>query len=153
MEAFETNLNSLLVDTFNSILRYEETALKSMSPSPVTVTEAHVLEAVGKQDGGSMVSEIAAALRIALPTATVAIKKLEQKGFLTKTACTDDARRFIVSLTDAGKRIDRAHALFHTRMVRNISREFSDEEKDVLLRAVQKLQVFFDGLHPQGADA
>ena len=143
MEAFEMNLNSLLVDTFNYILRYEETALKSILDSPVTVAEAHLLEAVGKQEAGSMVSEIAAALRIALPTATVAIKKLERKGFLTKVASLNDARSYIINLTDKGRRIDRAHTLFHRRMVRNISRDFSDGEKDVLLRAVQKLKAFF----------
>ena len=143
MDAFETSLNSLLVDTFNYILRYEETALKAILNSPVTVTEAHVLEAVGKQSDGATVSEIAAALYIALPTATVAVKKLESKGFVTKTSCSADARRFIVNLTDKGKWINKAHELFHRRMVKNISREFSDAEKNVLLCAVQKLSAFF----------
>ena len=143
MEDFEASLNSLLVDTFNSILRYEETALKSLPDTPVTLAEAHLLEAIGKQGGGCTVGEIASALRIAAPTATVAIKKLERKGLLSKTASPDDARSYIVSLTDKGRRIDRAHGLFHTRMVRNISREFSEGEKDVLLRAVQNLGAFF----------
>lgn len=33
MNAFENSLNSVLVDTFNYILKYEETALKSILPS------------------------------------------------------------------------------------------------------------------------
>lgn len=143
MDTFETSLNSMLVDTFNYILRYEEITLRSILNSPVTAAEAHVLEAIGKQENGAIVSEIAAALRIALPTATVAVKKLESKGFVTKTSCAEDARRFIVSLTENGKWINRAHQMFHRKMVRNISREFSDSEKDVLLSAMQKLSVFF----------
>jgi len=143
MNTFETSLNSLLVDTFNYILRYEEIALKAILNSPVTVTEAHALEAVGKQSGGVTVSEIAAALNIAFPTATVAVKKLEHKGFVTKSSCSEDARRFIVTLTDKGKWINKAHELFHRKMVNNISREFSDSEQDILLRAVQKLSAFF----------
>ena len=143
MNEFELNLNSLLVDVFNYILRFEETALKEILNLPITVTEAHVIEAVGKKKDGVSVSEIAAALQIAVPTATVAVKKLESKGFLTKKSCSEDARRFIVKLTEKGIKIDRAHELFHHKMVRNISREFSDTEKNVLLRTIKKLSAYF----------
>jgi DNA-binding MarR family transcriptional regulator len=143
MESFEANLNTLLVDAFNYVLRYEEQSLKSIASMPTTVTEAHILEVVGKRADMITVSEIASALHIAVPTATVAIKKLENKGLVTKTTCADDARRTLISLTPQGKRVDRAHNLFHLSMVSNISVEFTDDEKEVLLRAIQKLNSFF----------
>lgn len=143
MSAFEENLNGLLVDTFNYILKYEEKSLRAISDMPVTVTEAHILEAIGKKGGSASVSEISALLKVTLPTATVAIKKLEKKGFIAKAPCTEDGRRSIVSLTPLGMKVDRAHGIFHRRMVKDISREFTDSEKEVLLSAIRKLSVFF----------
>lgn len=139
----EESLNDLLVDVFNYILRFEEKSLKTFSDTPVTVAEAHILEAIGKNNENITVTEVATALGITAPTATVAVKKLESKGLLTKTSCNDDGRRFIIGLTPSGEKINRAHALFHRSMVRNMCRGLSDEEKDVLLSAVKKISEFF----------
>jgi len=144
MDDFEKSLNHVLVDTFNMILKYEEISIKRIFSVPVTITEAHMIEAIGAQENEeTTVSEIASLLSISMPTATVAIKKLESKGFIKKEPCAMDGRRIIISLTDMGKKVERAHRLFHTRMVRNISRQFADDEKDVLYKAVTKLSEFF----------
>jgi DNA-binding MarR family transcriptional regulator len=144
MDDFESNLNTILVATFNHILKYEEQSLKKALRAPLTITEAHMLEAVGRlTGGGASVSKIASALNIAMPTVTVALKKLESKGFITKAPSDEDGRRMMVSLTDAGKKIERAHRLFHERMVRNLSRQFSGGEKEVLLKALVTLNEFF----------
>lgn len=143
MTEFELNLNDLLVDTFNFILKYEETSLKAISGAPITVTEAHIIEAIAKKGEHATVSKIASALGVAVPTITVAVKKLEKKGLVTKLPCADDGRRLMISLTDLGKRINRAHGIFHRKMVRNIEENFSDGEKEVLLSAVKKLSIFF----------
>ena len=143
MTEFEENLNGLLVDTFNSILKYEETALKSITGSGVTVTEAHILEAIAKNSEHNTVGEIAFSLGVAAPTITVAVKKLEKKGLVSKVPCPEDGRRMRVGLTDLGKRINRAHSIFHKKMVMDIDRDFSEEEKVVLLSAVKKLSLFF----------
>jgi len=144
MDDFEKSLNNVLVDTFNSILKFEENSLKKIVSVPVTITEAHIIEAVGTQKNKeTTVSEIASMMSISAPTATVAVKKLEKKGFIKKVPCARDGRRAIISLTEMGKRVYRAHGLFHTRMVRNISRQFREAEKEVLYRAIAKLNEFF----------
>jgi DNA-binding MarR family transcriptional regulator len=144
MDDFEKSLNHVLVDTFNMILKYEEISIKQIFSVPVTITEAHMIEVIGAQKNEeTTVSEIASLLSISMPTATVAIKKLESKGFIKKAPCAKDGRRIIISLTDMGKKVERAHRLFHTRMVKNISRQFADAEKEVLFRAVTKLSEFF----------
>jgi len=144
MKDFEQSLNNVLVDTFNSILKFEESSLKKIVSVPVTITEAHMIEAIGTQENKeASVSEIASMMHISMPTATVAVKKLESKGFIKKAPCVKDGRRAIISLTEMGKKIDKAHGLFHTRMVRNISRQFQDAEKDVLYRAITKLSEYF----------
>jgi len=42
-----------------------------------------------------------------------------------------------------GRKIERIHRLFHEKMVRNISKQFVDTEKEVLLGAVKMLGEFF----------
>ncbi|HHT53708.1 MAG TPA: MarR family transcriptional regulator [Clostridiales bacterium] len=143
MDEFEKSLNDILVNTFNNILKYEEASLKTIADIPVTMAEAHMIEAISKRGGQSTVSDIANDLNITPPTATVAVKKLEKKGFVIKVPFSKDGRRFIISLTRKGEKVDRAHSIFHRRMVRNISRKFTDTEKNILLVAVKKLGDFF----------
>jgi DNA-binding MarR family transcriptional regulator len=144
MDDFETDLNGILADTFNYIQKYEESSLKNFLDVPVTINEAHMIEAIGKEKKQeTTASKLAAILNITMPSATIAVKKLESKGFVQKTPCVKDARRIIISLTDTGRKIEKAHRLFHERMAKNISRQFGAEEKDVLLRAVKTLNKFF----------
>ncbi|MGI6166966.1 MAG: MarR family winged helix-turn-helix transcriptional regulator [Eubacteriales bacterium] len=143
MDEFEKCLNDILVDTFNHILKYEETSLKTITDMPVTLAEAHMIEAISKRGGQSTVSEIASDLNIKPPTATVAVKKLEKKGLVVKMPFSKDGRRFIISLTKKGEKVNRAHSIFHRRMIRGISRGFTDAEKNILLSAAQKLGDFF----------
>jgi len=144
MDNFEKSLNDVLVETFNSILKLEESSLKKIVSVPVTITEAHMIEAIGMQESKeATVSEIALMMNISMPTVTVAVKKLESKGFVKKEPCSKDGRRAIISLTEMGKKIDKAHGLFHKRMVRNISNQFQETEKDVLYRVITKLNEFF----------
>ena len=144
MNEFELNLNNMLVKTFHYILKYEEDSLKNILSVPITIAEAHMIEAVGKQDKQeATVSGVASLLNIAMPTATVSVKKLESKGFIEKKPCAKDARRTIISLTDMGRKVEKVHRLFHEKMVKNISRQFEDAEKEILLRAVKTLSEFF----------
>jgi len=139
---FEKNLNILLSDTFNSILKYEALCLKSIYSVPVTVSEAHMIESINRA-GEPTVSELARLLGITLPTATVAVKKLERKGFLTRASDGADARKSFLSLTESGLRVDKAHSLFHKQLVRRISAQFDEGEKEILLAAIRKISEFF----------
>ena len=143
MNDFEKNLNTILVDTFNIILKYEENSLKTIASTPLTVAEAHMLEAIQKNGGVTTVSDLAARLSITLPTTTVAVKRLEKKGFVTKMPSSSDGRSFVISLTALGKKVDRAHSLFHLKMVKSISREFDEVQQEALLTAIEKLNAFF----------
>jgi len=144
MNDFESTLNKVLVETFNLILKYEEVSLKKVLDVPVTIAEAHMIEAVGSQENKeATVSKIASLLGIAMPTATIAVKKLENKGFVKKVPSDKDGRCSIISLTTMGRRIEKIHHLFHEKMVRNMSSQFMDDEKETLLVALKKLDEFF----------
>ena len=128
MDAFSTALNEVLVDTYHNILRVEEKALKKSGRIHLSIKEMHLLEAVGKGDEqGRTVSEIADAMNITRPTATVAINKLEKRGYLEKQPDDEDGRTVRITLTRSGKRIDHFHRLYHYNMVTKISESLTDE--------------------------
>ena len=144
MNDFEINLNNILVDTFNYILKFEESSLQKVLDIPVTITEAHMIEAIGRaKNGETTASELATILDVSVPTAAIAVKKLERKGFVQKTPCEKDARRIIINLTDIGKKVEKAHRLFHGKMAKNIGRQFAESEKEILLRVMKALNTFF----------
>lgn len=144
MDKFDIELNSILVEVYHNILRLEEQALKKANGISLSINEMHLIEAVGKgADEGKSISEIAEYLNITRPSATVAVNKLERKGYLEKVNSKDDGRVVRVHLTREGQVIDRYHHYYHKKMVSEISSEFSEEEKTYLLKAIYKLNDYF----------
>ena len=79
MEDFSTQLNVLLVDTFNSILRMEESMLKSAGGANLSIGEMHLLEAVGKGDPeGCTISSLARERSVTLPSDSTAAKAVSE---------------------------------------------------------------------------
>ena len=127
MKPFEEQLNEVIVDTYRSILRVEENILKRSDQTDLSISEIHMLEAVGKgKDRRRTISELAEVLNITLPSVTVAINKLMKKGYVEKVRGEEDGRIVYVSLTRQGRRIDSAHRYFHESMVRSIIRDMTE---------------------------
>jgi DNA-binding MarR family transcriptional regulator len=91
------------------------------------------------------VGEIAEALGVTVPTVTVCVNKLVKKGYVTKTRSEKDARVAIIELTREGRKMNRLHRFFHEQMILSVEDEFTDEEMEILLRCLRKLNSFFDG--------
>ncbi|MCI1965910.1 MAG: MarR family transcriptional regulator [Oscillospiraceae bacterium] len=143
LDSFEKELNDILVDTFRSILKVEEDTLKS-TKIDLSISELHLLEAAGKdREHGRTISELAQELNITLPSVTVAINKLLKKGYVKKEKSGEDARMVYVVLTRQGSKVDHAHRYFHRQMVRQVSSEFSEDEKKILAKGISKLDAFF----------
>jgi DNA-binding MarR family transcriptional regulator len=49
-----------------------------------------------------------------------------------------------VTLTREGRKVYLYHERYHANMVHELKMEFSDEERDVLMRAIDRLNRFFD---------
>ncbi len=143
MDTFENRFNELILETFRDILKVEELVLRKTAPR-LSVTEVHLIEAVKKGEGGALsVSEIAASLDIAVPSATVAVNKLVKKGYITKEKSSGDGRSVIIRLTREGEKIYRVQRYIHYKLVKAASAELSDEEKATLLAGVKHLDSFF----------
>ena len=96
MEAFNKQLNDLLVDTFKVITKIEEVSIRRTG-CELSVSEVHILESVGKGGAeGRTISDIADDLRITLPSVTIAINKLVKKGYVQKVKSPTDGRMVFV---------------------------------------------------------
>ena len=114
METKLEELNTLLVDTFDAILRVEEKSLKHVGNGKLSIAEFHTLECIGRgEDCQRTVGEIAESLGVTVPTVTVCVNKLVKKGYVTKTRTEKDARIDIIELTPEGRKMNRLHRFFH----------------------------------------
>ena len=74
-------LNTLLVDLFNDILKIEASVLKEGEFNDLSVTEMHIIEAIGL-DREMTMTEVARDLEITVGTLTTAINRLIRKNML-----------------------------------------------------------------------
>lgn len=144
MDAFDKELNQLLVLAYRKINKLEEGILHSVSGKDLSISEMHLLEAVGeKKSDGIPLYELAQRMELSPPTVTVAINKLVKKGFVSKSKSQTDKRSVIVELTRIGKKMNAAHRYFHEQMVRDIDKLLTPEEREGLLRGMEQLNRFF----------
>ena len=80
MDPFSAQLNEMLVNTYRSVLAIEEAMLLNFSGDSLSISEMHMIEAVGDAGpGGRMITDIAQALSISPPSVTMMVKRLEKK--------------------------------------------------------------------------
>jgi DNA-binding MarR family transcriptional regulator len=135
-------VNELLVDIFNDILKVEHKAIESFAGSALTMSEMHILEAIGNNPDQKM-SEIARQLKITLPTLTVSVQRLEEKGYITRNRFGADRRKVAVSLTELGRRAYNDHAAFHAKMVDSLFEGLNIDKMPVLMDSMALLRDFF----------
>ena len=145
MQAFSEMLNNMLVAVFHNVLRIEEEFLQQIHRINLSIREMHMIEYVGKSyDVGRTLSETAEYLKVARPSVTVAARKLEEKGYFERSGCALDGRVVRIKLTREGRKIFRYHMHFHMQMVRELENEFCEDERELLIRVLEKLDRFFD---------
>lgn len=139
----EEVLNILLVKLFNDILKIEETALKEGEFSDLSVTEIHIVEAIGL-DREMTMSEVANELDITVGTLTTAINRLIKKGYVDRRRIEEDRRVVLIKLTERGEEAFKSHANFHDDMIKSVILELSDNEEKVLITSLKKITTFFE---------
>lgn len=145
MEAIAEELNELISSAFWSVLKMEEQIANTSIQEKMSISELHLLEAVAKNtERGSSISEIATELEITLPSVTVAVNKLEKKGFVEKCRSEQDGRQVLVKLTKQGRKINAGHQYFHENMVRHAAEGMSDDEKAALAKGLRNLNLYFN---------
>ena len=143
----QQTINGFLVDVFNDVLRLEERSLRK-ERAGLSLTELHVLETVQRvsEERGGTMADVAAALGVTSGTLTIAVKTLEQKGYVRRERDDADRRRVIVRLTDKALPALRRHAEFHRALGTGATERLTDEELRAFTKALGSLRSFFNTL-------
>ena len=108
----------------------------------MTTNDMHVIEAIGPGEGKTM-STVAKALNVTLGTLTISVNSLVKKGYVDRARSEKDRRVVLVSLTKEGLQAYRHHQKFHDDMIQSVVDNLEDDEREVLHRALDKLNRFF----------
>ena len=137
-------LNALLDETYKTIADKEEKKVKKNSHLNITNSELHLMEEIARHgEDGCTITALAHSLSCALPSITVAVNKLERKGYVMKKRCPEDRRAVKVSLTKQGNKVNDVHLYIHRRISREIAKNFNEEERIILIRGLEKIIAFF----------
>ena len=137
-----STLNEMLVKLFRSINVIEERAVRTGEYQDVTANDMHVIEAIGTEEAKNMTS-VARALDVTTGTLTIAVNSLVKKGYVDRVRSEEDRRVVLISLSEKGRRAYLHHRKFHDEMIGVIVEELTEEEQQVLEKALRKLNQFF----------
>lgn len=141
MDTYEV-LNSILVKLFNDILNIEEKALITEEFQDISVTDMHIIEAVGIGEPRTM-SMISKSLGVTMGTLTIGINGLVKKGYVVRNRSSMDKRIVYAALTQKGVTAYEHHMKFHKSMIDSVMANLDKEEALVLTKAFSNLENFF----------
>ncbi len=141
MEHTMITLNKLISGAFNDISRSECQAIKESGFYDVSVNETHTVDAIGIYLPKTM-SNVAEKLDITMGTLTISINNLVKKGYVNKVKSELDKRVFMLSLTEKGKMLYKAHQKFHFELVKSLIVDLSDYEAEMFIDALSSLNKF-----------
>ena len=129
-------VNTVIEDFTKLFYETESLALKQ-GIKCLTTTELHVIEAIGN-DSLSM-NNLSDKLGITMGTATVAINKLSNKGFITRKRSDNDRRKVFVSLSKKGENALTYHNNFHKMIISSITKNIETENLEIFTNVFDKI--------------
>lgn len=145
MKRNKQQINKFLVGVFNEILKTEEVFVAKTFAN-LSVKEVHVIEAVcNVEESGedNRSTAIAEKLKVTAGTLTTAVAQLERKGYLLRTRDEKDKRIVHIVSTEKGRDAQKCHAHFHEKMVDELVSNLTDEETEVMVKALNSIATFF----------
>ena len=89
--------------------------------------------------GSPTLSEVSIHMKRSKPSVTIAVDKLENKGYVKRVQADQDRRSFHIHLTEKGKRFNEAQKTTENRMYEKISNTLNDEETKQLIAINKKI--------------
>ena len=144
------NVNLMIEEFYKVFYEIEELMLKQ-GIKCLTTTELHVKEAVGNDE--LTMNELSDKLGITMGTATVAVNKLNDKGFIKRERSSDDRRKVFVTLSKKGLEALKYHDLFHKTIIAKITKDLSNGELEefssIFGKLLKNLNTQLDFISPQ----
>ncbi|OQY41518.1 MAG: MarR family transcriptional regulator [Fusobacteriia bacterium 4572_74] len=129
-------VNKVIEDFTKLFYETESLALKQ-GIKCLTTTELHVIEAIG--NCSLSMNNLSDKLGITMGTATVAINKLSNKGFITRKRSDNDRRKVFVSLSKKGDNALTYHNNFHKMIISNITKNIETENLEIFTTVFIKI--------------
>lgn len=120
---------------FNGFSSWENSVIRS---SDLTVSEAHAIEALGR-NGQMNMKSLAQKLGVTTGTTTVTVDRLEKKDYAKRESIKEDRRVHLITLTEKGRRAFDEHHQYHSDLTEQILSVLSDEESEQLLNILKKI--------------
>lgn len=134
-------INELFVDLFNNILLLEGRYLKKMGINDLSISEMHILEAIGRKENPAM-GDVAQQVLLTNGTVTTAVKRLEEKGYAERRKDDQDRRVIQVRLSDKERQDEAAHGQFHQMLLNEVCRSTDVLADESLINSLRGLQAF-----------
>ena len=129
-------INEVLENFSKLYYETEELALKR-GIRCITFTELHVIEAIGKET--ITMNELSDRLGITMGTATVAINKLTEKGFIKRVRSEQDRRKVFVSLTKKGVEALVYHNNYHRMIMKAMTENIAESELENFMKVFETI--------------
>ena len=134
-------INELLVELFNDILTIEKNELQNGKFSDLSITEMHVIEAIGLTP--RTMTDVAGQIGVTVGTLTTSMNRLVKKEYVIRKRSEGDRRFVEIELSHKGKLAYRIHESFHQTMVNAMADKLSDEDNEILIDSLKRLNQFF----------
>lgn len=134
--SYVKKVNEVFENFYKLFYESEDLALKN-GIKCLTHTELHIIEAIGSES--ITMNTLSDRLAITMGTATVAITKLEEKGFVVRARSNVDRRKVFVSLSSKGKKALEYHNDYHKKIMSTITENISEKDLDSFLMTFEKL--------------
>lgn len=118
-------VNEILEEFYKLFYKTEDMALKR-GIKCLTHTELHLIEAIGEES--LTMNELSDKIGITMGTATVAVSKLTEKGFIARVRSNSDRRKVYVSLTEKGSKALTYHNNYHKMIMSSITENIADKD-------------------------
>ena len=134
--------NEKLTETIEKFSRLiailEDKVMDQPEFKSITMRQFYYLDVIRTMEYPT-ITKITKLLNITKPTATIAINKLEDQGFLKKVQSKTDGRIFYIELTAKGKKINEAHDRSHATIVKRLIATLSDKDTKELTRILNQI--------------
>jgi len=135
MHPFEEDLNYQLIQLLKEHRKLAEEALSQLG---LHVSQELILFVLWREEGLSQ-SELAARLRVELPTLTKAVQRMERTGLLIRQADAQDTRVSRVYLTEKGRALYTPALKVWQDVETRTQRGMTEIEKALLRRLLQQI--------------
>lgn len=108
-----------------------------------------VLRLLNESDASLTAGAISDALEVSTARVAVLLRKMVDKGLVTKESSRTDARVTLVELTPQGKAIAQAHKQYAYEKIGRVIDEIGEEQLDAYIEVSAKIQEIFQCSHPQ----